>query len=324
MAGGAAAFRYASNQFTGLADVLAERGYDTLSAVPFEGTFWNRRRTHPAFGYARSLFIEDFEAGERVGWGLSDRHFLEQAVGILTAAERPFAAYLLTLSLHHPFEGFPPHFKELDVGAWTDTPYGNYLHTMRFFDSALAAFVGGLERWGLAESTVIAVWGDHDAGFAWRPEIASAMGASHDAAGWYLSQEVPLLIKVPGADWPRREMSVAAGHADVAPTLLALLGIDPAPYAFVGRNLLADHGDRPVIGEYGCWRDSTHLFLQGDGSLEDGTCIDLASMTPVAAADCYEGHVEAKRIELISSLVLEHDLQNAIHQELVVEAGSSQ
>jgi phosphoglycerol transferase MdoB-like AlkP superfamily enzyme len=322
MAGGAAAFRYASNHFTGLADALAERGYDTLSAVPFEGAFWNRRRTHPAFGYARSLFIEDFEKGENIGWGLSDRHFLAQAADNLMAAKRPFAAYLLTLSLHHPFENFPQHLEELEVGGWSGTPYGNYLHTMRFFDSALAAFVDGLEREGLTDSTVIAVWGDHDAGFAWRPEVASALGASHDAAGWYLSQEVPFLIRVPGVDWPRQEMSVAAGHADVAPTVLALLGVDPAPFAFVGRNLLADHGDRPVIGEYGCWRDSVHLFLQGDGSLEDGTCIELASMTPVAAAECREGHAEAKTLERISSLVLEHDLQNAIHRELVIEAGS--
>jgi phosphoglycerol transferase MdoB-like AlkP superfamily enzyme len=322
MAGGAAAFRYASNRFTGLAAVLSERGYDTLSAVPFDGAFWNRRRTHPAFGYARNLFVEDFEEGESVGWGLSDRHFLEQAVAKLADLQTPFAAYLLTLSLHHPFDGFPPHLVELDVGVWTGTPFGNYLHTMRFFDSSLAAFVAGLGQSGLDDDTVIAVWGDHDAGFAWRPEIASAMGTSHDAAGWYLSQEVPLLIRVPGADWPRAELTMASGHADVAPTLLALLGVDPAPYAFIGRNLLGGHGDRPVVGEYGCWRDSVHLFLQGDGSLDDGTCIELATMAPVPSADCREGYAKAETVELMSSLVLDHDLQDAIHLELVAETGS--
>jgi phosphoglycerol transferase MdoB-like AlkP superfamily enzyme len=324
MTGGAAAFRYANNRFTGLAKALTELGYDTLSAVPFDGAFWNRHQTHPAFGYARSLFVEDFEAGESVGWGLSDRHFLEQAVGKLVAARPPFAAYLLTLSLHHPFAGFPPHLAELDVGVWEGTPFGNYLHTMRYFDSSLAAFVAGMDRAGLGENTVIALWGDHDAGFSWRPEIASVIGTSHDAAGWYLSQEVPLLVRVPGAEWPLAELTVAAGHTDVAPTLLALLGVDPAPYAFVGRNLLGEHGDRPVVGEYGCWRDSVHLYLQGDGSLHDGTCIELGNMTRVPAADCREGHSEAQRIERISSLVLDHDLQGAIHQELVVENGLGQ
>jgi len=182
--------------------------------------------------------------------------------------------------------------------------------------------VAVLEHEGIAENTVIAIWGDHDAGFPWRSEIAAAMGATHDAAGWYLSQEVPLFIKVPSSDFLRGERAVPAGHADVAPTLLALLGVDPSPYAFVGRNLLGEDAERPVVGEYGCWRNSTHLFLQGDGSLDDGACIELATMAPVSSADCQGGYREARRIEEISSLVLEHDLQRAIHRELVGEPGS--
>jgi hypothetical protein len=192
---------------------------------------------------------------------------------------------------------------------------------MHFFDASLATFVADLEREGLADDTVIAIWGDHDAGFPWRPEVASAMGATHDAAGWYLSQEVPLFIKVPGVDLLRGERTVPAGHTDVAPTLLALLGIDPASFAFVGRNLLGDHGDSPVVGEYGCWRDSTHLFLQGDGSLDDGTCVELAAMDPVASVECREGYEEAIRTEEVSGLVLEHDLQRSIHRDLVRGSG---
>jgi len=316
LAGGAAAFRFPGNDFTGLAEVLAERGYHTLSAVPFDGAFWNRRLTHPAFGYARSLFVDDFAAGETIGWGLNDGDFLSQVTGQLAAAERPFCAYLLTLSLHHPFVGFPEHLKVLDVDPWQDTPFGNFLHTMHFFDASLASFVAGLEREGLAESTVIAVWGDHDAGFRWRPEIAGAMGVGHDPAGWYLSQEVPLFIRVPGSEAPRGELRLAAGHTDVAPTLLALCGVDPAPYAYVGRNLLGAAADVPVVGEYGCWRDARHLFLQGGGTLEEGSCIELATLQTVAPAECAAAFSEARRIEVVSSLVLEYDLQGTIYREL--------
>jgi phosphoglycerol transferase MdoB-like AlkP superfamily enzyme len=319
MAGGAAAFRYADNDFTGLAEALGERGYHTLSAVPYEGAFWNRRRTHPAYGFGRSFFVEDFAAGENIGWGLSDRDFLAQVTRELATVREPFAAYLLTLSLHHPFEGFPAHLEELDVGGWEGAPFGNFLHTMHFFDASLAAFVTALEEEGLAGNTVIAIWGDHDAGFPWRSEIAAAMGATHDAAGWYLSQEVPIFIKVPGIDTARGERTGPAGHTDVAPTLLSLLGVDPGAYAFVGRNLLGEPGDRPVVGEYGCWRNSTHLFLQGDGRLEDGTCIELGSMTEVSSDECRQGFEEAQRSEEISSLVLEYDLQRKIRRELVGE-----
>ncbi len=314
--GGAAAFRFAGNDFTGLAELLGGRGYHTLSAVPYDGTFWNRRATHPAYGFERSLFAEDFAAGENVGWGLSDRDFLGQAAALLADLPAPYAAYLLTLSLHHPFDGFPPRLKELDVGEWEGTPFGNFLHTMHFFDASLASFVAALDEGGQAGRTVLAVWGDHDAGFEWRPEIAAAMGVKRDAPGWYLSQEVPLFIRVPGAEGLAGERTTAAGHVDVAPTLLALLGIDPAPHPFVGRNLLGEPGPGPVLGEYGCWRTDELLFLQGDGSLAGGRCIELATMAPVPAARCAEGYATARRTEEVSALVLEHDLQQRIQDAL--------
>jgi phosphoglycerol transferase MdoB-like AlkP superfamily enzyme len=314
---GAAAFRFAENDFTGLAEVLSGRGYETISAVPYDGAFWNRRLTHPAFGFRRNLFAGDFAAGENIGWGLNDHDFLAQAVEKMTAAQLPFCAYLLTLSLHHPFIGFPDHLKALDVGAWEDTPFGNFLHTMHFFDASLESFVASLTEAGLAESSVITIWGDHDAGFAWTPEIASVMGVTHDPSGWYLSQEVPLFIRVPGPDAPRGEVAAAAGHTDVAPTLLALLGVDPSPYAYVGRNLLGNAGDVPVVGEYGCWRDADHLFLQGGSSLEEGTCIELATMAPVAPEECAAAFLEARRTEAISSVTLDWDLQGRINADLI-------
>ena len=66
----------------------------------------------------------------------------------------------------------------------------------------------------------------------------------------YLSQEIPLFLFVPGREEDGGERTISSGHVDVGPTLLALLGVDPSPYAFVGRNLLGAPGDDPVIGEF--------------------------------------------------------------------------
>lgn len=313
---GAAAFLHADNRFTGLASVLSGYGYETLSAVPFEGSFWNRRATHRAYGYARSLFSDDFEAGEEIGWGLNDRDFLGQAVERLAGLPEPWCAYLLTLSLHHPFDGFPEHLKKLDVGDWEGTPFGNYLHTMHHFDRALADFVAALEAEDLTDRTVIALWGDHDAGFEWRSEIAAAIGTTHDATGWYLSQQVPLLIRAPGVAGATGPLTLAAGHADVAPTLLALLGVDPAPYAFTGRNLLGSPGAGPVVGEYRCWRDATHLYLHRGPRLTDGECIELATLERVGVEACSMSFEAARREVETSRLVLEHDLQQKLGKSL--------
>jgi phosphoglycerol transferase MdoB-like AlkP superfamily enzyme len=313
---GAAAFLFADNQFTGLASILAARGYSTLSAVPFDGSFWNRRTTHGAYGFDTRLFAGDFASGERIGWGLNDRDFLSGAAHRLLELREPWCALLLTLSLHHPFEGFPPHHRELDVGEWEGTPMGNYLHTMRFFDHALQRFVSELGAMKLLDRTVVVLWGDHDAGFEWTREIAAAMDVSHDAAGWYVSQQVPLVISIPGIEGHDAVQTVPAGHSDVAPTVLALLGVDPGPYAFMGRNLLGSPGYGPVVGEYRCWRDSSHLYLRRGPVLADGECIDLESMKRIDVDVCRAGFEASRRQVEISTRILDHDLQRKLHNAM--------
>jgi len=315
---GAAAFLFAGNRFTGMAEVLGSNGYASVSAVAYEGSFWNRQLTHQKYGYSESLFDTDFRQGDVVGWGLNDRDFFVQTVVELAAKPEPFVAYLLTLSLHHPFEGFPDQFMEMDLGDLEGSPLGNYLHTMRFFDRAFEELVTQLEASGFAERTVVALWGDHDAGLEWSPQLAELTGFPHDPAGWYLSQRVPFVIKVPGVDGLQGSMAVPSGHQDVAPTLLALLGVDPAPFAFVGRNLLGEPGSGPVVGEYHCWRDGERLFLQGNGTLEDGGCYLLPDLTVIDTQGCATGFANATAQIEASRMILEHDLQLEINQRLLV------
>ncbi len=320
LADGVAAFAGAGNSYTSLAGVLTGIGYSTLSAVPFDRTFWNRSVTHQAYGYSQSLFAGDFAPGEMVGWGLSDREFLGRMGRRLADLPEPFCAWLITLSLHHPFAGFPEGLKELDVGRWTGSPVGAYLHTMRYFDRALADLEEGLVESDLFDSTVIVVWGDHDAGFEWTPEVAALMGVTPDEAGWYVSQRVPLVIHLPTGLGISGHHSDPAGHVDVAPTLAALLGIDPAPMAWMGRNLLGQPGDEPVVGEYDCWMDSRHVFLQGDGSLEGGECLDVDTLNSRPVSACAAAFQRAgERVE-IAQLVLQYDLQEKLTTELLVDS----
>jgi len=320
---GTAAFRCAGNDFTGIAEVLAGHGYSSLSAVPFTGSFWNRRNAHWAYGFSASLFDRDFAPGEVIGWGLNDSDFLLQMVPRLKALERPFCAFLITLSLHHPFAGFPEHHKVLNLGRLEGQPIGNYLHTMHFFDQAFARFMAELEAQGVADDTVIALWGDHDAGLGWDPEIAAALGTRWHEPDWYLTERVPLVIRAPGG--AAESVGCAAGQADVAPTLLALLGVDPAPYAFVGRNLLGAPGSEPVPGAYGSWVDSRHLYVERGASPGHGRCYELATLEMVAPEDCREGSEQVRVMLEMSQSVLEDDLQQRVHElreaEGVAEGG---
>ncbi|MCK5378395.1 MAG: LTA synthase family protein [Acidobacteria bacterium] len=316
---GAAAFEAATNRFTSLAGVLADRGYRTVSAVPFDRAFWNRGISHRAYGYDVNLFAPDFEPGRAIGWGLNDRDFLGQMGDRLADLPRPFCAWMLTLSLHHPFEGFPDDLEELDVGPWDGGPVGEYLHTMHYLDQALGDLEGRLEAAGLLEETVIVLWGDHDAGFEWTRDIAGLMGVSPDQTGWYRSQRVPLIIKAPRRLGLVGLVDRPAGHVDVAPTVANLLGIDGAEFAWMGRNLLGRRCDQPVVGEYDCWSTRTHVFLQGDdGTLEAGKCLERPSLSRQPAADCDTAFRAAHDRIAIAQKVLRFDLQERLTARLGV------
>lgn len=314
---GAAAFIDEENHLVGLPAVLGGRGYRTLSAVAFAPTFWNRRVIHPKYGFSRSLFSADFSPGELIGWGLNDRDFLLQMVPQMTFTPAPFAAWLITQSLHYPFEAFPDRLEQLDVAPWNGTPFGNYVHGMHYFDRALGEFLASLDRAGLLAHTVVAVTGDHSVGFPWSPDLAHVLGFSNEMLQWHLSERVPLIISVPGA--PPAGVDLPAGQIDITPTLLALLGVDPAGLPYLGRNMLGNPVTEPVVRRNGSWVDVKHLFtMKGD---RVGThCYSLDTFEDAPLEDCAAGGVIAKRQIEISRRIREFDLQ----QRLLAETPAGQ
>jgi lipoteichoic acid synthase len=315
---GAVAFRFPGNHYVAAPRVLAEHGYHTVSAVAFEPGFWNRGVMHPSYGFQQSFFEPDFEMTEQIGWGLNDHDFLQQMVPRLERLPRPFAAWLITLSLHHPFEDFPQAHKELKLGALEGTSFGNYLHAMHFFDRALADFRAALERDGLLADSVVAVFGDHDAGFPHERALAAAIGVTPTEAGWERADRVPLFVRVPPGDEgraaPAGVCDLAAGQTDFAPTLLALLGIDAAALPYAGRNLLGAPGDSPLVRPYGDWLDRRHLFLAGAGAGRG--CFDAAGDHRVDGSACAAAGAVATHTRGILRLVVTDDLQQRMRDAL--------
>jgi len=314
---GAVAFRYPANHYTALPRMLVEHGYATVSAVAFEPGFWNRAVMHPAYGFQRSFFEPDFQMTEQIGWGLNDRDFLQQMVPRLRAMPRPFAAWLITLSLHHPFESFPDPHKTLKLGSLEGTSFGNYLHTMHFFDEALEQFRVALANNRLLDESVVVVFGDHDAGFPRDASLARSIGIAPDEIAWTLNDRVPLFIRTGGAAAAASGLTGAraqvAGQTDLAPTLLALVGIDAAPLPYVGRNLLGTEDQGPVPRPYGDWIDAHHLFFaRGSASM----CVDVARRRERDRVDCRGGDALARAERDVSRLVVVEDLQQRLRDAL--------
>jgi phosphoglycerol transferase MdoB-like AlkP superfamily enzyme len=173
---------------------------------------------------------------------------------------------------------------------------------------------------------MLVVFGDHDAGFARDASLARTIGIGTDGAAWTLNDRIPLFIRVGGTGRAGEAGGAGtasttlvgvrgqpAGQTDFAPTLLALLGIDPAPLPYLGRNLLGAVDDRPVPRPYGDWLDASHLFLAGEG---ESSCHDLGRRLVVDPSACAAEDARARRARDLSRLIVIDDLQMRLRSRL--------
>jgi arylsulfatase A-like enzyme len=191
---------------------------------------------------------------------------------------------------------------------------------MRFFDQALEDFRAALAADGLLDDVVLMVFGDHDAGFAHDPELARAIGIPPSEAGWAVADRVPLVLRAPGVfDEPpgaRHTIGTPMGQSDFAPTLLALLGIDAASLPYVGRNVLGQPDDPPVLRPYGDWVDHMHLFLNRGTAEQIPVCYETSPLHRVDAQACDPANRAAVEARRVSSIVVTDDLQERVAASL--------
>lgn len=275
---GAVAFRAARNHFLALPKILQREGYCTLSAHPFERGFWNRAVLHPRYGFEQSFFKRELGPGEIIGWGLADGAFFGKMLPILQRTPQPFFAFLITLGLHHPFDAFPAGRKTLTLPDLGDPALANYLQAMRYFDQSLEGFFRGLANSGLLSNTVVALYGDHESGIPLHHPLANLLGIGSSPGRLIWLRRVPFFVVTPRADLVG-EVPELGGHADIAPTLLYLLGI-PRPSVFVGSVLLPGRNASVALG------DGSAVNAQLFWNERWQVCEDRFSFSPLPPAAC--------------------------------------
>lgn len=306
---GAVAFLRAGNQFHTVAHALAEAGYSTLSAHPFKRGFWNRATLHPRYGFERSLFERELGPGPTIGWGLADDAFFSRMVPELVAARRPFFALLITLSLHHPYDAFPPELRRLALGRLEGTSLGNYLHGMRHLDASLERLFAELAAAGLADSTAVAIYGDHDSRLGVTPEIAALAGEPAGSPSLALRLErVPAFLVLPGGQITG-EVDAVGSHVDLAPTWLHYLGV-AAPRVFIGRPLLPGDAGRGLaaLADGSAVGDRVMFAAAGRDIPPGGACFARASGERLERGRCADLVARAHRVLDLSRAIAEHDL----------------
>jgi len=244
-----------------LAEVARAYGFSTAAFV-------GGGQLDAAFGLSQGF--ETYETMATDGQGFNDLFAPTVANGLAwleTHRRERFLLLLHTYEAHHPYtpspedlaavapapyEGpLPPHISidmlsGINSGQTplADADLRHVVHTyeaeIRSVDAAFGELVAGLRRLGLDEGTMLVFVSDHGEEFG-----------EHGKVGWHghtLYDEllrIPLLVRYPGSWRGGSSFDAQVRGIDIAPTVLAGLGL-PVPESFQGTDLgIALRGGQP-------------------------------------------------------------------------------
>jgi membrane-anchored protein YejM (alkaline phosphatase superfamily) len=223
-----------------LFDRLRQLGYQVRVVASRSTRYPHFRDT--VFAGLRDEEVEDDLPGEDSA--ARDRAAVARVRAFLARRDpaRPFALVLFLDATHLPYAFAPgsaryrPYAERLHYTEMTEPmapgPIRNrYLNALVDVDQTAGGLLEGLLADGLLERTAVVLTGDHG------QELYEHGALGHSSAFTREQTAVPLVMRVPGV--PPGVRGDLTRHVDVAPTLLALLGVD-GPWEAVaqGRPLL--------------------------------------------------------------------------------------
>jgi phosphoglycerol transferase MdoB-like AlkP superfamily enzyme len=229
--------------FFTLATLLKHEGYRTEFIYGGVSNFDNMGRFFRQNGFERVIEQKDFGPDAFVGtWGVADEDLVTKAhESFLAHGDQPFFSLLLTTSNHDPFE-FPDGRIALH-----DQPAATRNNAVRYTDYAIGKLFELAQAAPYFKDTLFLVVADHDA----RVFGADLVPIEHF--------RIPGLIIGPGV--PHRDEPRLMSQIDLAPTLLALMGIH-SETPMIGTNVLAARPGAPgrALMQYA----DTNAFRVGD------------------------------------------------------------
>ena len=300
---GVAYVRFADRSYDALPRLLRAHGYAALAMHGDRAGFWNRAHMYPALGFERFVSKKDYEVDEVFGLGLSDGSFFRQSLAMLEAQERPFYAFLVTLSSHYPF-GFPELLKAaaFDQGDEAEGAIlRSYLAAIHYFDREFGKFIDGLKKDGLFDESVIIVYGDHAAIPKWdSASLSKLIGKDLDEEyEWREANRVPFMAHVPGGVKLPYVKGRALGQIDIPASAASLLGVEFA--SGLGRNIFApEPQSSPVIfrsGDYASGGTLVEPAKRAAVDLKDGSRRDYLPFLETSAECALELALSDKILE---------------------------
>ncbi len=232
-------------EFTTIAKILQNNGYQTAAVI---GSFVLKSK----FGYANGFefYDEDFDPKEAKRpylkeWAdmLIDATFDRRAQFVTNRSVNwiknkanpaaPFFLFIHYFDAHDPYmpvEPFRASFAPTNPIATLDKGIGEYDAEIAYIDNSIGKLLEAIRNMRLEENTLIVIASDHGEGL---------MQHNHMYHGVNIYEElvrVPFLIRLPSRIPKGHIVTTPVGLVDLAPTILEMIGIDPADYPFQGRS----------------------------------------------------------------------------------------
>jgi arylsulfatase A-like enzyme/cytochrome c-type biogenesis protein CcmH/NrfG len=322
-----------------LPEVLHQHGYETAAFVggvvldPQGGT---------ARGFDRGFDI--YDAGFHKRQSGEDRYQSEErradvvvdhAIGWIDKhPQRPLFLWVHIYDPHDPYDPPEPY----------KSRYASDLYDgeLAYTDAAVGKLLAGLRTHGLYENAIVAVMADHGEAFGEHGE------RRHGVFVYDETIHVPLLFKLPAQRYAGARVDGRAGLADVAPTILQVLGIT-APAEMQGLSLLSTMNqegprhpspdksttaaERPVYAEsqyahiaFGwsvlrAWRAGKYLYVQAPrrelyDEAADPQALHNLSADARAVADTMASQLESFRQKTRGSKVAKAQIDPRVAENL--------
>ncbi len=254
-----------SPSFPGLPRLLGDAGYFTQAMVTH---VYLSKEYGFGEGFDRHRYFPETRAEEVTAQAI---HFLE------ARGDSDFFLFLHYYDPHWHYDPPAPYdrafdptyqgeatgiwwdFKELDARS-IDARDLNHIQALYdgeilYTDRQLERLFQEMKRLGVFQNALVVVTSDHG------EEFLDHGQWEHQKTLYEEQLRVPLLIKFPNAAMGSRRVSGQVSLVDVAPTVLAALGV-PAPPTFEGRSLL-DAARGSEVAEAEAWAETEHTI---DGS----------------------------------------------------------
>ena len=220
----------------------------------------------------------EIQAGRMTGGSLDDRVTVSKLIDWVgdLPPEKPFFAYLNLQTAHFPYEqgfGVPTPFLPNEAAGVSFLQYppeacpamrNRYWNSLRFLDRQLFDVFEGLRANHRLERTLVVVTSDHGQALCENGEVTHGKRLVEPVA------RIPLLFLGPEGRVPVQLDRRAAQQLDIAPTIFALLGLEPHP-AFQGINLASAveaEGSRPLFASVQHLESQEALWWQGKKLLD--------------------------------------------------------